>query len=513
MNHWKHIGCLAILSMLILSACQKVENLTGAGLKNDGAEFAIPLFTARTSIEDLIEGFDQITYLEIDNEGLVHLRYKGDVLTQTADDFLQAASDSIPPAIPLVDTLFALPFSSPQQLKVDKAVYKTGIVRFGVQSDYVGTIDFKLSILHAFKNGQVATLEESFPSPPPLQGFYVSQNFLDMSGYELLPQNDTVLIRYEAYTDAGDKIELPQVFLISEDVYFSYIEGVLGNFTHNGRADTIFIDFFENWIQGEVFFENPDIFIHVQNSFGVPTRSDIKVFDIITADNQRLPLESTFITDTGIDFVYPALNEVGQVKEMTFAFDENNSNIEEVLGSKPVALEYDVDALMNPDNLSSERGFITDSSYYNVQVEVDLPLRGRASDFAMLDTFAVDFSSYADVAEIEFKMVADNDMPLEIVAQAWFLDEQGQVVDSLFAEGPTAVVEAAPVDAAGLVTSPTQATHFINFDALRFEQIRNAVKKVALRGSFSTTGQGSQIVKAIAGQQAEIRMGMRLKTQ
>lgn len=512
MNFTKHLGCLGILAIVTFSACQKVDDLTNATIKNEGAEFAIPLFTASSTIEDLIEGFDEYTFLEIDGEGVIHLRYKGDVLTQTANDFLQAASDSIPPAIPLTDTLFALPFSSPQQLKVDKAIYKTGTVRFGVKSDYVGTIDFKLSILHANKNGQVATLEESFSSPPPIQGFYASQNFLDMSGYELLPENDTVLIRYEAYTDAGDRIELPQVFLISEDVYFSYIEGVLGNFTHNGRADTIFIDFFKNWIQGEVFFENPDIYIHVQNSFGVPTRSDIKVFDILTADDQFLPLESTFITDTGIDFVYPALNEVGQVKEMTFAFDENNSNIEDVLGSKPVALIYDVDALMNPDNLATERGFITDSSFYNIQVEVDLPLRGHAADFTMRDTFSVDFSSYDEVVEAEFKMVADNRMPLELASQVWFLNEQGQVIDSLFSEGPVPVVEAAPVDANGIATTATRATHFFTFDRQRFDKIRTA-SKVALTGSFSTTGHGSQTVKAIAGQGAEIRMGMKLKVE
>lgn len=507
----KNIGCIGFLFLLILSACQNVDDITNADIRNEGAEFAIPLFTARSTIEDLIEGFDENTFIEIDAEGVIHLRYKGDVLTQTANDFLQAASDSIPPAIPLTDTLFALPFTSPQQLKVDKAVYKTGIVRFGVKSDYVGTVHFKLSILQAKKNGQIATLEESFSSPPPLQGYHASQAFLDMSGYELLPQNDTVLIRYEAYNDAGERVDFPQVFLISENVYFSYIEGVLGNFTHNGKADTISIDFFKNWIQGEVFFDNPDIFIHVQNSFGVPTRSDIKVFDIITAENERLPLESTFITDTGIDFVYPELTEVGQVKEMTFAFDENNSNIEDVLGSKPIALEYDVDAQMNPDNLSDERGFITDSSYYNIQVEVDLPLRGRASGFAMRDTFSVDFSSYDRVEEAEFKLVAENGMPLGIQAQAWFLNEQGQAVDSLFTEGPKQVVVAAPVDADGIATEETIATHYIKFDALRFEKIRN-VKKVALTGTFSSTGNGSQTVKAIAGQTTEIRMGMKLKT-
>lgn len=504
------IYLLAIL-LLATAACSRFEELTHADVVGPDAEFAVPIFKARTSIQDLIEGFDEYTYIEIDGEGVIHLRYSGDVLTQHASEFLQAASDSIPPAIPLSDTLFALPFSSPQQLKVDKATYKSGTVRFACQSTHVGTITFRLYILQAKKNGQVAMLEETFPSPPPLQGFHISLNSLDMSGYDLLPQNDTVFIRYEAITETGQRLKLPQVFLLNEEVQFSYIEGVLGKFTHNGRADTILIDFFKNWIQGDVFFENPEILIHVQNAFGVPTRSDIKVFDILTADGKRIPLESIYITDTGIDFAYPALDEVGQVKTMTFTFDETNSNIEDVLGSRPVALEYDVDALMNPDNSTTAKGFITDSSFYNIQVEVDLPLRGRASGFTMRDTFSVDFSGYGAVRSAEFKLVADNEMPLEVAGQVWFLDSLYQPIDSLFLDGSQVIVSGAPVDASGIATTKVTDTHYFDFDQTRFEGIRQA-RYLLVQGSFSTSGEGAQTVKAIADQQVEIRMGAKLRT-
>lgn len=496
--------------LLSLIGCSRFDELTHADIVGPDAEYAVPIFKAHTTIQDLIEGFDEYTYIEIDNEGVIHLRYSGDVLTQHASEFLKAVSDSIPPAIPLSDTLFALPFSSPQQLKVDKATYKSGKVRFACQSTYVGNITFRLYILQAKKNGQVAVLEETFPSPPPLQGFHLSLNSLDMGGYDLLPQNDTVFIRYEAITETGERLKLPQVFLLSEEVQFSYIEGVLGKFTHNGRADTIFIDFFKNWIQGDVFFENPEIFIHVQNAFGVPTRSDIKVFDILTADQKRIPLESIYISDTGIDFVYPSLSEVGQVKTMTFVFDESNSNIEDVLGSRPVALEYDVDALMNPDNSSTARGFITDSSYYNIRVEVDLPLRGRASSFTMRDTFQVDFSSYDAVRSAEFKLVADNEMPLAVAGQIWFLDSLYKTIDSLFLSGPHVIVEAAPVNGSGTAIDRTSTTHFFDFDEIRFDGIRPA-KYIAVQGSFSTTGNGSKTVKAIANQQVELRMGAKLR--
>ncbi|TAK37718.1 MAG: hypothetical protein EPO28_11595 [Saprospiraceae bacterium] len=493
--------------------CQKIEDFQGAEVVSGPAEFAIPLVKATTTMQDLLENFDEYTFIEITPDGVIHLRYKGDVLTQEASEFFKDARDSIPPIIPLDDTLYALPFSSPQQLEVDYAVYKSGHVKFVCQSDYVGTIDFTLSILQASKNGVVAQVHQQFTSPPSLPGgFFASTAFVDVAGYDLIPQNDTIYIRYEAITDAGDRIKLPKVFLINENVDFSYIEGYLGNFKHNGKEDTIKIEFFKNWIQGDVYFEQPNIYIHVENSFGVPTRSDIKLFDVLTANNTRLPLQSDFITGEGIDFVYPPLNEVGAVKTMTFAFNESNSNIEEVLGSRPIAIDYDVDALMNPDTLTSLRGFITDSSYYKIQVEVDLPLHGRASGFGVVDTFDVNFDGYGSVSEAEFKMVADNGMPLEIDAQVYFLDENGTVLDSLFENGRTEIVGSADAGTDGIVTNPTTKTTFAKLPGTRFDQVRSA-KKMTLHAFFSTFHHGQQSVKAFADQKVEIRMGMKLKTK
>lgn len=504
---------MLLLWMGLALGCQKIEDFQGAEVVSGPAEFAIPLVKATTTMQDLVENFDDYTFIEITPDGVIHLRYKGDVLTQEADEFFKDARDSIPPIIPLEDTLYALPFSSPEQLEVDFATYKSGKVKFACQSDYVGTIDFTLSILQVSKDGVIAQVHEQFESPSPLPGgYFASTAFVDMAGYGLIPENDSIYIRYEAITDAGERLKLPQAFLINENVDFSYIEGYLGNFKHNGKEDTIQIEFFENWIQGDVFFEQPNIYIHVENSFGVPTRSDIKLFDIITADHTHLPLESDFITNDGIDFVYPPLDEVGAVKSMTFTFNEANSNIEDVLGSRPIALDYDVDALMNPDTLTGLRGFITDSSYYKIQVEVDLPLHGRASGFGIVDTFDVNFSGYGSVSEAEFKIVADNGMPLEIDAQVYFLDDNGAVLDSLFAEGRTEIVGAADVGADGIVTNPTTRTTFAKLPGLRFDQVRNA-KRLAMHAFFSTFNNGQQSVKAFAGQQVEIRMGMKLKTE
>jgi hypothetical protein len=194
---------------------------------------------------------------------------------------------------------------------------------------------------------------------------------------------------------------------------------------------------------------------------------------------------------------------------MTFAFNTDNSNIEDVLGSRPIALDYDVDAQMNPDSIPGLRGFVTDSSFYKIQIEVDLPIQGKASGFGLRDTFNVDFDNFDEVKEVEFKLVADNEMPLEVAGQGYFLDHNGVVLDSLFSEGKQVLVASATVGSDGVVTERSTQTSFINFPAARFKAVQPA-KKLALKAFFSTFNNGQQSVKAFANQGVELRLGMKV---
>lgn len=508
----RYFSILLLLGLLIsFAACSKLEDFQEVEIEPADAEFAIPLFKAEMTVQDLLENFDEYTFVEITPDNIIHLRYKGDVLSQQAEEFFLDARAQLPPLIPLESRLYALPFSTPDQLEVDYAVFSTGTIGMALISDYVGQVDLTVTILQCKKDGQPLTLHTQFQSPigaDPIF-FHYPQEVVQAAGYSLQPENGIAWVRYDAVTDAGDTIDLPFIALVTKDLDFSYLEGYLGNFKHKGKRDSISIEFFENWIQGDVFFEDPVIQIHIDNSFGVPTRSSIDVFDIITADGQRIPLQSDFITETGIDFVYPAIDEVGQVKGMTFTFNAQNSNIEDVLGSRPIALDYKVDAIMNPDSLTGERGFITDSSYYRIQVEVDLPLHGRASGFGIEQAYEVSFENYSDIEEVEFKLVADNHMPIGIDAQLYFLDAQQGVIDSLF-EQRRQIVSPAPVDLSGIVTDRSTQTSYAVFSADRFDKVRPA-KKILLKATFSTSNNGQQSVKAFSDQQVDLRMGMRVK--
>jgi len=225
-----------------------------------------------------------------------------------------------------------------------------------------------------------------------------------------------------------------------------------------------------------------------------------------------LDAEELNIADNqGIDFDFPSLSEVGEVKIQTFTFNKDNSNIVDILGSQPVALDYDVDARTNPDSLVEVRGFLTDESFYRIQVEVELPMFGWAQGFIAADTFDIDLSDFDDIQEIEFKLISDNGTALDVGTQGFFLDIDGNVMDSLLTQQQS-LVAAAPVDENGKVTEVFTKESFIPFSEDRLNGIRGA-KELVLQSSFSTYNASDVNVKVFAEDAISVRVGMRLKTQ
>ena len=513
----KNSFCFCLLFALFFSACSKFDDISNAEVLEADAEFAIPIATAETSFQELIENFDENTFITIDPDGLIRLRYEGDVSTKTSEEILADAVASLPAILPLIDTLIELPFNSPEELEVDSALISPGAtVGFtATRPEGLPSIDrIKVTLPQARLNGQPLVLERDFPAGLTI----LSKTPIDIGGYSLIPQDGKLFAQYEAFDVNGD----PVIFVDGEGLLvlnianfgFSYVEGFLGYRIHDGERDTIAIEFFENWIDGEVYFADPEIRINLENSFGIPTRSVINVFDIYTATGEVLPLESDVLNiadNQGIDFLYPSSNQVGEVLTQTFVFDKNNSNIVEVLGSQPVALDYDVDARTNPDSLLNIRGFLTDESYYKVQVEVELPMHGWARGFVATDTFDVDFADYDNIKEVEFKLISDNGTPLDIGTQVYFLDENDVVLDSLLSSQET-LIAAAPVNSQGVVEDVFTKTTFVTYSADRFDRVRNA-KKAILNTAFSTVNDGGVVVKVFAQDKVSIRMGMKLKTE
>jgi len=288
---------------------------------------------------------------------------------------------------------------------------------------------------------------------------------------------------------------------------FSYAEGFLGTDLYELERDTIEIDFFDKWVQGNIYFADPKIYMDVHNSFGIPVRSKVNVMDVYTVNGEILPLESVFV-DEGIDIDFPSLDEVGETKITPFEFNTSNSNIDVVLGAGPVAIDYDLDGIPNPELDTTIRGFMTDSSEFSVQVLVELPIYGSATNFVGFDTFDINISEYDNVEYAEFKIITKNEMSLGVDLQLYFADENNQVLDSLLVDGQQ-LLKAAPADMEGNALESEEITTFIDFDRDRFSKVKEA-KRILINAAFTTWQDGSVPVIIKADEGVSVRMGMKL---
>ena len=126
----------------------------------------------------------------------------------------------------------------------------------------------------------------------------------------------------------------------------------------------------------------------------------------------------------------------------------NVSNLFTALETGPTELLLDVEGWINP--LGTEYNFVTDSSEYQVLLELFLPLHGYAENLTVKDTLDFIFSDfYSQPAEEIEKLILRfnfiNGFPLNIKVQAYFYDGNDVLLDSLFRdpEDPARFIPAA----------------------------------------------------------------------
>lgn len=499
-------------ALLCLSGCKDIADLEDVEIQSTEAEFAIPLFKADFTLQKLLDNFGELALITVEPNGCIRLTYEGEVLREGAEIITEAINDVLPLGlpIPLTENETVLPFSIPAEYEFDFIRLKAGGLVYGFELPEEDTIDLVMTFPNFLTDGEPIVFNIQANGGAP---FYTNAfNPFDLEGAVIAPDEDgAIRVLYTATDQNGEDYELETlVFTISANLQFDYLEGYLGEEVFDSTPGEIVIDFFDDFIRGDVYFEDPTITMTITNSFGIPVNTKAEYFEVVTIENDTLPLESTEIgEDLEISFNYPELDEVGVAKTTVYTFNNQNSNIAEILGSGPALIRYDVDAVPNPNQNTDIRGFISCESEYFVDIKAELPIFGRADNFGATDTFDLDFSGYDAVKSAEFKIVTENELPLDMTMQIYFATEDGQVTDSLFNE-PTTLIASPETDADGISIGVSKEEFFSTLDADRFRRIADEARKIVTFTSFSTTDNGTVPVKVLADQEVQLRMGMKL---
>ncbi len=476
-------------------------------------ELAFPLVDSRVTLPELTGTLDEEVALTVDPDGLLRFTYTDTVPAVTSEEIFDQLRD-FARGIPLIITerREALGFPFPEGVRLQELRISSGTLTYSLPNTYDRPVRITLEIPNIRRDGEPFRVEGNLPAytaSGPVPSLTNLAGPLELADYVLDFSTDSLILEYTIDDLQGQSLQPATGTLVAlADLDFAYAEGFFRRTPFPGVSDRLGIDFFERYREGDFSFVDPSIRVTVRNGFGLPARAVIDELTVTTRDGRELPVTGE-VVERGFDFNYPSVP--GEISNTVYVADQSNSNVLELLSAKPVALNYRISALINPEDDPTIKGFLFDTSTYAATVNVELPLYGQATDFVVNDTFPLRLGQdYPDLATATFRITTDNALPFDLTLTGTFVDARGAPLADL-TDGELLVIRASPVDANGNNTAVITTTTDVPFPTDRVAEIRRA-DRLLLRTTFATTNRGTVPVRVTEQQDLRVRIGVRITT-
>jgi hypothetical protein len=538
--HWRHwprvLVVLAILTPLLLNSCWKnrfdFDNISTPDSWNP--DVCAPLIHSNLTMKDILNDWDDNNLFVEDETGFLYLVYWNQVYSRSAAEMLAIPNQN-------VNTSFA--FSVGGALNVGTSVtappftrtYSFTMPNFEVLERAIlnpsngGNLEFQVTSPNMNHN---ATINISIPQAT-LNGVPFSQNIdylagfplnetIDLSGYDILfnnvfPNVNALDITYTVTVHGlGGANNSPYTFNMSESFEILSFHALYGDFKQASFTlpnDTVTLRIFENNVYGMVDFENPYVRMYAYNSLGIPMNIGLNNFRSISYVNP--PYQVVLTGHPNPWYINaPNLSQIGQTVTTSFVLDKTNSNVKDAINISPERMIVDINGLINPAGGISNN-FVIDTTRLKVDMQVELPLHGRAWDFRLADTMDFEFGEDADMDMIEFlefRINTDNGFPVDGIMQLYFLDPNGVILDSVLIDPTLQVINAAPVGPAPdyRVTGSRQARVVARIEQPRLVNLE-PTSQCVVWAKLWTVSNGTEIVKIYSDYFLDVRVGVHAK--
>lgn len=245
---------------------------------------------------------------------------------------------------------------------------------------------------------------------------------------------------------AGNNISANDAISYEAKITNIAYDAIYGDFkqeSFNVSSNTIDLgDFFDNFSEGNIAFDNAAMSINVINDYGFPISMDLSSVKAVNA-NSSLNLSYTSNSSLANTVIIDGVENFGDnAKATNRILDDSNSNISDLLEFKPTFLEFDISGKSNPidDGNPNENFYAAINDGFTAEISIDF-------DKVSLDK-EIDFSGGQDLNDFDYiKLLVnvENKTPLTGDILLEFKNSSGQVVHT----EPINAFQAADVNAAG----------------------------------------------------------------
>jgi hypothetical protein len=444
-----------VVFLFAVASCidQKDYDLHSANINPSAA---IPLVSGNLSIQDILHSQDS-AYVRIDTDDLVYLEYSSSLVSASIRNLFTIPDKIVNQSIVLVPG--TIPAHS-EDIRIDSI---TAVVDFGLNPEHLSGIDFKsgtitysVQLLPGTSNlpYDVVLTSSDLVSKTTHQPLSVSagSGSLLLSDYTCtlnFSRFDLKMVLVLKATNSAINIGPNTSVLVNFSMTgmdFNSITGFFGDQTIDLPATTLNIGAFGNSLNSaNVSFAQPLVTLNVVNDYGVPSQLTFLTFE---ARKNGATLAAQLNPASPISVAYPSV--LGNSSTTAVAV----TNAAQLLNFAPTSFYYNVSVRMNK-GLTSGNDFLGDTSKLRLNLDVQIPLYGHASNIVLSDTAKIDLSqvSQSQVSKASLKVLVSNQLPLDAKIQCYLTDDKYHIIDSVFTTAQTALVKGSTVTVDGELQS------------------------------------------------------------
>ncbi|MGP8216109.1 MAG: hypothetical protein ACLQQ4_11130 [Bacteroidia bacterium] len=535
---FKKIKLLIIIAapLLVMQSC--IDYFKKPVEKNTtySPDLAVPLVYSSMTIKDLIASHNN-GLITVDDSNFCTLVYNGTLFSIRADSLINLPDQPLPNysatlSAAEINTLNTTTNTVTQAFSdtvnyntgtnnplLDSIIFNTGTINVTLNSGFPFNGQVVITIPKMKNNGVPFSQTLTFTAASPS----ISATY-NMAGYTIdmtlggTTSNKFVVDYTVTMTGTGvgnattaESIGISGGF---SNMMFAKIFGDLGQLSlFSSNNDTTAISIFQNVVgngTGTFTIVNPSITVVVSNSYGVPIRATLPLFEGYNPPATNFPITGV---PSPIPILSPTIFQIGQVLTDSFTLSNSNSNIASIVNNDhPKKIIYNGSAKSNP-NGPTNQNFLIDTSRCKVYMEANLPLYGTANNFWLIDTVQFSPGSFitSNVVWALFKIYSSNGMPLDLNMQIYFTDSLYNKLDSLISP-PQLILKSGVLNGAGKVVSPTVVNYQTKFSQARLQNLKNA-KYMLMSERASTSNGGNTNVKIYSNYNVLVKVGMQVQVQ
>jgi hypothetical protein len=446
-----------------------------------------------------IKNFFSDTLFQSDPTGLLHLAFSKKIAGFQLDSLVQLPDTVLDYqfTMPIGAAIYMAPgnsipgFPQTQDIKFNinngvelrTATINTGHLKMVYSNTYTQPLVFNLVLPYTTKYGMPFTINETIDP-----GTNNNTKYYDISGYEVkltgstlnkintLVQTVDVKVPATAQADSirggqGVKANISYTELVPY-----YVEGYFGEQDIDLPYDSVSLNISNNIQVSNFQLNSAFINFKIVNEFGVDINAQLNnINSLNSTNNTSVTLNASGLSNININRAGKTTNFSNPVfpSVKTISVNTTNSNLKPFLENLPDYLTYQGKITVNPlGNVSASNDFAFLNTGISIYADVDMPLEIRANYFKLISNSTIDLTSVKQIDNInygELIIQCNNGFPFDAVLQGYILDDQKQVIDSLFTV-PGNTIQRGNVDPlTNLVLSPvfTRVTIPLNHDKLQ----------------------------------------------